>query len=101
MKTCLFVAMCARASGSWGDCFFFQAEDGIRDGTVTGVQTCALPISAQGLGIVMPEQGEQQVLGADVRVMGRCGDAVGLVQAEAEGRVGSRLLDLGSVGPRL
>src|SRR5689334_24011688 len=24
--------------------FFFQAEDGIRDGTVTGVQTCALPI---------------------------------------------------------
>src|SRR6266481_8429581 len=27
--------------------FFFQAEDGIRDGTVTGVQTCALPISAR------------------------------------------------------
>src|SRR5690625_7879921 len=27
------------------DCFFFQAEDGIRDGHVTGVQTCALPIS--------------------------------------------------------
>src|SRR6267143_5245240 len=26
--------------------FFFQAEDGIRDGTVTGVQTCALPIFA-------------------------------------------------------
>src|SRR6266487_2422531 len=26
--------------------FFFQAEDGIRDGRVTGVQTCALPISA-------------------------------------------------------
>src|SRR5439155_6542971 len=25
--------------------FFFQAEDGIRDGHVTGVQTCALPIS--------------------------------------------------------
>src|SRR5439155_16173023 len=24
--------------------FFFQAEDGIRDGHVTGVQTCALPI---------------------------------------------------------
>src|SRR2546430_11963401 len=28
------------------DVFFFQAEDGIRDLTVTGVQTCALPISA-------------------------------------------------------
>src|SRR2546430_11323569 len=27
--------------------FFFQAEDGIRDLTVTGVQTCALPISAR------------------------------------------------------
>src|SRR6266481_6006293 len=26
--------------------FFFQAEDGIRDGTETGVQTCALPIWA-------------------------------------------------------
>src|SRR2546430_4265458 len=29
--------------------FFFQAEDGIRDLTVTGVQTCALPISIPGL----------------------------------------------------
>src|SRR5438128_8304441 len=28
--------------------FFFQAEDGIRDATVTGVQTCALPIYAVG-----------------------------------------------------
>src|SRR2546430_9839710 len=28
--------------------FFFQAEDGIRDLTVTGVQTCALPISCLG-----------------------------------------------------
>src|SRR5437868_13735260 len=27
--------------------FFFQAEDGIRDRNVTGVQTCALPISAR------------------------------------------------------
>src|SRR5438034_3454522 len=26
------------------NCFFFQAEDGIRDHCVTGVQTCALPI---------------------------------------------------------
>src|SRR2546430_9618202 len=29
--------------------FFFQAEDGIRDLTVTGVQTCALPISIMHL----------------------------------------------------
>ena len=27
--------------------FFFQAEDGIRDHCVTGVQTCALPISLE------------------------------------------------------
>src|SRR5256885_7585174 len=30
--------------------FFFQAEDGIRDYKVTGVQTCALPIYADGCG---------------------------------------------------
>src|SRR5207249_11508373 len=29
--------------------FFFQAEDGIRDRNVTGVQTCALPISQPGI----------------------------------------------------
>src|SRR2546429_5011347 len=29
--------------------FFFQAEDGIRDVAVTGVQTCALPISRPGV----------------------------------------------------
>src|SRR5258707_10096816 len=33
---------------SW--CFFFQAEDGIRDIGVTGVQTCALPILLNGSG---------------------------------------------------
>src|SRR5207253_5557538 len=31
--------------------FFFQAEDGIRDGHVTGVQTCALPILAKQRGL--------------------------------------------------
>src|SRR5207237_5174461 len=29
--------------------FFFEAEDGIRESSVTGVQTCALPISEQDL----------------------------------------------------
>src|SRR2546427_9165626 len=40
----------AFAGGVCSSCvfFFFQAEDGIRDLTVTGVQTCALPISVQG-----------------------------------------------------
>src|SRR5216684_5723610 len=34
--------------------FFFQAEDGIRDVAVTGVQTCALPISWAALLIMEP-----------------------------------------------
>src|SRR5258706_10742142 len=34
-------------SGSSLFFFFFQAEDGIRDWSVTGVQTCALPISGK------------------------------------------------------
>src|SRR5690348_17662732 len=44
--------MCVEGDGVFFFCFsfwffffFFQAEDGIRDGRVTGVQTCALPIS--------------------------------------------------------
>src|SRR5256885_17074687 len=32
--------------------FFFQAEDGIRDYKVTGVQTCALPIYGQAVGVL-------------------------------------------------
>src|SRR3712207_8204467 len=36
--------------------FFFQAEDGIRDIGVTGVQTCALPISGDELAAEVAEQ---------------------------------------------
>src|SRR2546430_6475307 len=36
--------------------FFFQAEDGIRDLTVTGVQTCALPISQNTIGEIVGDQ---------------------------------------------
>src|SRR5438105_10203630 len=43
--------------------FFFQAEDGIRDPLVTGVQTCALPICAAGVGEPGPV-----ARGADARV---------------------------------
>src|SRR2546430_7558548 len=38
--------------------FFFQAEDGIRDLTVTGVQTCALPISRADFLILIKPQFE-------------------------------------------
>src|SRR5205809_3387224 len=34
--------------------FFFQAEDGIRDVAVTGVQTCALPISPSSVSAIGP-----------------------------------------------
>src|SRR5258708_13120743 len=37
--------------------FFFQAEDGIRDDLVTGVQTCALPISHWSIRQIADETG--------------------------------------------
>src|SRR5436189_1621949 len=37
--------------------FFFQAEDGIRDTSVTGVQTCALPISGVRGGVATARPG--------------------------------------------
>src|SRR5262249_59245986 len=61
--------------------FFFQAEDGIRDWSVTGVQTCALPISPAVREILarywyaQMGDGVQQVRGADVstnRAAGCC-----------------------------
>src|SRR5688572_32283185 len=55
--------------------FFFQAEDGIRDLTVTGVQTCALPISEKmaapgdaGAGVVAAAQCEHFLPVAHVEV---------------------------------
>src|SRR5256885_10695792 len=39
-------------------CFFFQAEDGIRDYKVTGVQTCALPICIK-FTILAPRQAKR------------------------------------------
>src|SRR2546428_425785 len=47
--------------------FFFQAEDGIRDLIVTGVQTCALPICVAFLGQVA----DAQAIGRDERHLGR------------------------------
>src|SRR5260370_27138421 len=44
------------------DIFFFQAEDGIRDSSVTGVQTCALPIL-----IAPPEQPAPPVVAPPVQ----------------------------------
>src|SRR5207249_9143394 len=41
-----YTRLCLLSSDIFLFCFFFQAEDGIRDRNVTGVQTCALPICA-------------------------------------------------------
>src|SRR5207249_7485374 len=55
--------------------FFFQAEDGIRDRNVTGVQTCALPIYAASqfdiLGLGLGRQGvdDRHVLDRQVAVL--------------------------------
>src|SRR5256886_13382472 len=70
-------------SGRW--CFFFQAEDGIRDLTVTGVQTCALPISPQVGGDARRELPKSQglrhvVVGADLEA----DDHIDLVGPRAE-----------------
>src|SRR5436189_5400604 len=43
--------------------FFFQAEDGIRDTSVTGVQTCALPILTASVWPLQPEHTELEHLG--------------------------------------
>src|SRR5688572_31947374 len=42
--------------------FFFQAEDGIRDLTVTGVQTCALPIFEAAFRILLADENVKAVL---------------------------------------
>src|SRR5258706_5656207 len=44
--------------------FFFQAEDGIRDWSVTGVQTCALPISRGRAYVYEPRVTEQDCVAA-------------------------------------
>src|SRR5256886_13264554 len=49
MRVVYLLVGCSRHPATVTCCAFcFQAEDGIRDLTVTGVQTCALPISDYG-----------------------------------------------------
>src|SRR2546430_7760310 len=62
--------------------FFFQAEDGIRDLTVTGVQTCALPIYAFGEHLVLLLERRRDLDGAGLHATDRGFGAV-LGQAQA------------------
>src|SRR5205807_7577056 len=79
--------------------FFFQAEDGIRDYKVTGVQTCALPISLDllrqgGCALAAFEGGVRvldQILGLahELRLLGigaRAGPAIEQALARSEER---------------
>src|SRR2546429_4524701 len=84
--------------------FFFQAEDGIRDVAVTGVQTCALPIlgvvstirGLSDLGIAstcsfvigFPDESSEELsstisMGAELKLIG-----AGMIQRSEERRVG-------------
>src|SRR5699024_11521060 len=51
-------------------CFFFQAEDGIRDRNVTGVQTCALPIFIIATASVIPNCWKKTPVEPEIKVTG-------------------------------
>src|SRR6266487_7165768 len=68
--------------------FFFQAEDGIRDGRVTGVQTCALPISSDG------------PLGVLSGMRPPCPDRCGLDVQRRRGATSQRRSDQSSLAPQ-
>src|SRR5205823_11468583 len=65
--------------------FFFQAEDGIRDKLVTGVQTCALPILSDGRGRLGNAATYCATYGR-TRVGARAGGAPGIGRARCPGR---------------
>src|SRR5256886_3881148 len=78
--------------------FFFQAEDGIRDLTVTGVQTCALPIWL-GPAAAAVVVGQQRDDVADRAVPDPLdGLAVAVVGAEAQARDDREALRFGQIG---
>src|SRR5690606_34396410 len=103
--------------------FFFQAEDGIRDFHVTGVQTCAFPISARrstrdsahgggvrddrggldrGGRVARPVRGVRERLGGGARRGGRAGDPLPLHPPGAADPVGVvRRSRAGRAPPRL
>src|SRR5438552_13446780 len=68
--------------------FFFQAEDGIRDDLVTGVQTCALPISHRGKpSLRAPSIRSRWIDGALKEGLPRCGE-LGILRLVGESEIG-------------
>src|SRR6266496_5325849 len=72
--------------------FFFQAEDGIRDLYVTGVQTCALPIWRNAVLDVVGELCFAAAVHLAQRAFHRAGDAIG-VQNRLAAEVARRASD--------
>src|SRR5947209_15610212 len=78
LSACRSLGRCSTAVFRFAWCrgwefFFFQAEDGIRDIGVTGVQTCALPISAAGCrGTLGMRRGHRVVAGIEHVEVGVC-----------------------------
>src|SRR5207245_6096346 len=69
----------------------FQAEDGIRDATVTGVQTCALPICLQDVltdAINVRRRSPHMLRGVDGHLVS--GRAVPAVHRDVDGSAGQR-----------
>src|SRR5438876_4721660 len=75
--------------------FFFQAEDGIRDGRVTGVQTCALPIFFESLNLeasilivqTLKEIGVKQIIAKGVSPLhGQILQNLGVTEVRSEER---------------
>src|SRR2546422_3661055 len=91
-----------RVLGSMVRWFFFQAEDGIRDVAVTGVQTCALPIYEEGRRPAEPQGlGVRKVLGyGDLRsIAAQAGGEVRCVQLQTLGQPHViRRLEIGRLG---
>src|SRR2546430_12603313 len=87
----------SRAERCWavGRHFFFQAEDGIRDLTVTGVQTCALPISLQATGLAKSYRSRQVV--RDLSLELERGEVVGLLGPNGAGKTTAFYMIVGLV----
>src|SRR3712207_7956649 len=74
-----------------GRLFFFQAEDGIRDIGVTGVQTCALPIYRRALEAAGIGPRTRAPQGGEIVRDARTGEATGILKESATELVERRI----------
>src|SRR5437762_6192160 len=77
--------------------FFFQAEDGIRDTSVTGVQTCALPIFSDKAHLILPYHRDLDLLAEarrGERKIGTTSRGIGPAYEDKIARRGIRVGDL-------